>query len=71
MALPGKDVFWYTREKKDDDGSQAAEMLAIKQREEDLMAEVCRPQATLALCDGDRQQLFQSRASLLQHTTGH
>jgi len=35
-------VFWYTREKQDDGGAAAAEMLAIKQREEDLMAEARR-----------------------------
>ena len=74
VARPGKDVFWYTREKKDDDGSQAAEMLAIKQREEDLMAEVCRFLGALALCTrgraGCRRKLFQSRAAVLQRTRG-
>jgi hypothetical protein len=37
---PGKDVFWYTREKKTDDDAATAELLAVKQREEELMAEV-------------------------------
>ncbi len=36
----GKDVYWYTREKADQDANEAAELLAVKQREEDLMAEV-------------------------------
>ncbi|CAL5223709.1 g6263 [Coccomyxa viridis] len=35
----GKDVYWYTREKADQDANEAAELLAVKQREEDLMAE--------------------------------
>ena len=37
----GKDVYWYTRGKADQDAAEAAELLAVKQREEDLMAEVC------------------------------
>ena len=36
----GKDVYWYTRDKADQDAAEAAELLAVKQREEDLMAEV-------------------------------
>ncbi|KAK9917430.1 hypothetical protein WJX75_004300 [Coccomyxa subellipsoidea] len=36
----GKDVYWYTREKGDaGDSAAAAELLAVKQREEELMAE--------------------------------
>ena len=33
-------MYWYTREKADQDANEAAELLAVKQREEDLMAEV-------------------------------
>ena len=43
MALTrgaGKDVFWYTREKKDEGGHLQLERQAVKQREEDLMLEV-------------------------------
>lgn len=37
----GKDVFWYTREKQEEEAAKARlEMQAIKQREEDLMNEV-------------------------------
>jgi hypothetical protein len=36
----GKDVYWYTREKKDGDDIRAAEIQAIKEKEEELMAEV-------------------------------
>ncbi len=39
----GKDVFWYTREKKDEDDVMGNELRAIKEREEELMAEVCAP----------------------------
>lgn len=39
-CCPGKDVYWYTRDKADQDAAEAAELLAVKQREEDLMAEV-------------------------------
>ncbi len=35
-----KDVYWYTRDAGDRDAAEAAELLAVKQREEDLMAEV-------------------------------
>ena len=35
-----KDVYWYTRDTGDRDAAEAAELLAVKQREEDLMAEV-------------------------------
>ncbi len=35
----GKDVFWYTREKNDGGAAAQAELLAVKQREEELMAE--------------------------------
>ena len=41
----GKDVYWYTRGKADQDAAEAAELLAVKQREEDLMAEVCHQHA--------------------------
>lgn len=41
VCWAGKDVFWYTREKQDDGDAARAELLAVKQREEDLMAEVC------------------------------
>ncbi|KAK9842065.1 hypothetical protein WJX81_006747 [Elliptochloris bilobata] len=61
----GKDVFWYTREKKGDDDAAAAEMLAIKQREEDLMAEALgikprtlRPMARAKLDKKDVAQLL-------------
>ena len=38
---PGKDILWYTREKGTDEEEKARqELLAVKQREEDLMAEV-------------------------------
>ena len=40
-----KDVYWYTRDTGDRDAAEAAELLAVKQREEDLMAEV-RPMPT-------------------------
>ena len=33
-------MYWYTREKADQDANEAAELHAVKQREEDLMAEV-------------------------------
>lgn len=37
----GKDVFWYTREKQEEEAAKARlEMQAIKQREEDFMNEV-------------------------------
>jgi hypothetical protein len=40
-SFTGKDVYWYTREKGDaGDSAAAAELLAVKQREEELMAEV-------------------------------
>ena len=35
-----KDVYWYTRDTGNRDAAEAAELLAVKQREEDLMAEV-------------------------------
>ena len=39
--LAGKDILWYTREKKDDQEQQLRdELQAIKDREEDLMLEV-------------------------------
>lgn len=42
MCCVGKDVYWYTREKGDDaDRAAAEELHAVKQREEELMAEVC------------------------------
>ena len=45
----GKDVYWYTRSKADQDAAEAAEVLAVKQREEDLMAEVCHQHALRSL----------------------
>ena len=33
-------MYWYTRDKADQDAAEAAELAAVKQREEDLMAEV-------------------------------
>ena len=37
----GKDVFWYTRDKQEEQAAKARlELQAIKQREEDLMNEV-------------------------------
>ena len=40
-CVPGKDILWYTREKGTDEEEKARqELLAVKQREEDLMAEV-------------------------------
>ena len=33
-------MYWYTRDMGDRDAAEAAELLAVKQREEDLMAEV-------------------------------
>ena len=40
-CAPGKDILWYTREKGTDEEEKARrELLAVKQREEDLMAEV-------------------------------
>ena len=47
MCCTGKDVYWYTREKADQDANEAAELLAVKQREEDLMAEVRLQQCRL------------------------
>ena len=38
-------MYWYTRNKADQDADEAAELLAVKQREEDLMAEVCHKHA--------------------------
>ena len=44
----GKDVFWYTREKEQEQAEKARlELQAIKQREEDLMNEVSAEQASL------------------------
>ncbi len=44
MPISGKDVYWYTREKGEGgDTAAAAELHAVKQREEELMAEVCQP----------------------------
>ena len=41
LVAAGKDVFWYTREKQEEEAAKARlEMQAIKQREEDLMNEV-------------------------------
>ena len=40
MWQKNKDVYWYTRDTGDRDAAEAAELLAVKQREEDLMAEV-------------------------------
>ena len=41
LSAAGKDVFWYTREKQEEEAAKARlEMQAIKQREEDLMNEV-------------------------------
>ena len=41
LITAGKDVFWYTREKQEEEAAKARlEMQAIKQREEDLMNEV-------------------------------
>lgn len=41
LTTAGKDVFWYTREKQEEEAAKARlEMQAIKQREEDLMNEV-------------------------------
>lgn len=40
-GLAGKDILWYTREKKDDQEQRLRdELQAIKEREEDLMLEV-------------------------------
>ena len=40
-CVPGKDILWYTREKGTNEEEKARqELLAVKQREEDLMAEV-------------------------------
>ncbi len=49
MCCTGKDVYWYTREKADQDANEAAELLAVKQREEDLMAEVRLRQCRLSV----------------------
>ncbi len=54
--VAGKDVFWYTREKQEEEAAKARlEMQAIKQREEDLMNEVDIQQQSLTaltrLCD--------------------
>lgn len=47
----GKDVFWYTREKQEEEAAKARlEMQAIKQREEDLMNEVGEQQQALNSC---------------------
>eukprot|EP00884_Botryococcus_braunii_P013938 jgi/Botrbrau1/22545/Bobra.114_2s0068.1 len=35
----GKDVYWYTREKDNGEGARATEIQAVKEREEELMAE--------------------------------
>ncbi|KAK9844308.1 hypothetical protein WJX74_000631 [Apatococcus lobatus] len=47
----GKDVFWYTREKKDEGGHLELERQAVKQREEDLMLEAMgmKPKAKKAI----------------------
>jgi len=45
----GKDVYWYTRGKESAEDAAAAELLAVKQREEDLMAEVSALCGTLIL----------------------
>ncbi len=46
----GKDVFWYTREKQEEEAAKARlEMQAIKQREEDLMNEVDIQQQSLTV----------------------
>ena len=46
----GKDVFWYTREKQQEEAAKARlEMQAIKQREEDLMNEVDIQQESLTV----------------------
>lgn len=46
----GKDVFWYTREKQEEEAAKARlEMQAIKQREEDLMNEVDIQQESLTV----------------------
>lgn len=43
--VAGKDVFWYTREKEQEQAEKARlELQAIKQREEDLMNEVSKEQ---------------------------
>jgi len=47
----GKDILWYTREKKGDEVQQRAdELTAIKAREEDLMAEVLHLRAESLPC---------------------
>jgi hypothetical protein len=40
MCLTGKDVYWYTREKKEADLPLSQEIRAVKEREEELMMEV-------------------------------
>lgn len=48
--VAGKDVFWYTREKQEEEAAKARlEMQAIKQREEDLMNEVDIQQQSLTV----------------------
>ena len=42
-------MYWYTRDAGDRDAAEAAELLAVKQREEDLMAEVQGPDGRRAL----------------------
>jgi len=49
-VVAGKDVFWYTREKQEEEAAKARlEMQAIKQREEDLMNEVEVQQQSLTV----------------------
>lgn len=56
-------MFWYTREKQDDNHAAAAELLAVKQREEDLMAEARHKLSLLitATCD----HLFDSELTMI------
>lgn len=54
LNAAGKDVFWYTREKQEEEAAKARlEMQAIKQREEDLMNEVGEQLLSANECVGD------------------
>lgn len=41
LCSPGKDVYWYTREKDEGGGVSSNEFQAIKAKEEELMMQVC------------------------------
>ena len=64
----GKDILWYTREKEEGAEAQlASELAAIKEREEDLMAEVRRVFLFISGGVGLKHDYWRTQRTLRMH----